>query len=96
VLARGRKDAAPLLDEYLQNLRAESSGTTGPERRISRWEHEAVLEKVQDRLDHNSDAMGVRLDTILMYSYVRHSYVRSNSTPFPEASFRADISSSKS
>src|SRR5271168_1998220 len=32
--------------------------TTGPERRISRWEHEAVLEKVQDRLDHNPDAMG--------------------------------------
>jgi len=27
--------------------------TTGRERRISRWEHEAVLEKVQDRLDHN-------------------------------------------
>jgi hypothetical protein len=26
--------------------------TTGPERRISRWEHEAVLEKVQARLDH--------------------------------------------
>jgi hypothetical protein len=25
--------------------------TTGPERRISRWEHEAVLEKVQNRLD---------------------------------------------
>jgi transposase len=37
--------------------------TTGPERRISRWEHEAVLEKVQDRLDHNLDAMGVRRQT---------------------------------
>jgi hypothetical protein len=37
--------------------------TTGPERRISRWEHEAVLEKVQDRLDHNPDAMGVRRQT---------------------------------
>ena len=34
--------------------------TTGSERRISRWEHEAVLEKVQDRLDHNPNAMGVR------------------------------------
>src|ERR1700756_1076749 len=34
--------------------------TTGPERRISRWEHEAVLEKVQDRLDHHPDAMAVR------------------------------------
>jgi transposase len=37
--------------------------TTGPERRISRWEHEAVLEKVQDRLDHNLNAMGVRRQT---------------------------------
>jgi transposase len=37
--------------------------TTGPERRISRWEHEAVLEKVQDRLDHNPDAMGIRRQT---------------------------------
>jgi Transposase DDE domain len=38
--------------------------TTGPERRISRWEHEAVLEKVQDRLDHNPNAMGVRRQTV--------------------------------
>ena len=37
--------------------------TTGPERRISRWEHEAVLEKVQNRLDHNPNAMGVRRQT---------------------------------
>jgi transposase len=37
--------------------------TTGPERRISRWEHEAVLEKVQDRLDHSPGAMGVRRQT---------------------------------
>src|SRR5246500_808448 len=37
--------------------------TTGPERRISRWEHEAVLEKVQHRLDHNPNAMGVRRQT---------------------------------
>jgi len=37
--------------------------TKGPERRISRWEHEAVLEKVQARLDHNLDAMCVRRST---------------------------------
>jgi len=35
----------------------------GPDRRISRWEYEAVLEKVQDRLDHNPNAMGVRRRT---------------------------------
>ena len=38
--------------------------TTGSERRITRWEHEAVLEKVQDRLDHNPAAMGVRRQTV--------------------------------
>jgi len=37
--------------------------TKGPERRIPRWEHEAVLEKVQARLDHNPDAMRVRRST---------------------------------
>ena len=38
--------------------------TTGPERRITRWEHEATLEKVQDRLDRNPDAMRVRRSTV--------------------------------
>jgi transposase len=37
--------------------------TTGSERRVTRWEHEAVLEKVQSRLDHNPDAMRVRRST---------------------------------
>jgi hypothetical protein len=37
--------------------------TTGPERRISRWEHEAVLETVQARLDRNLGAMAVRRST---------------------------------
>jgi transposase len=38
--------------------------TTGTERRITRWEHETVLEKVQDRLDRNPAAMGVRRQTV--------------------------------
>jgi transposase len=38
--------------------------TTGSERRVTRWEHEAVLEKVQDRLDHNPAAMVVRRQTV--------------------------------
>jgi hypothetical protein len=38
--------------------------TTGKERRISRWEHEAVLEAVQARLDRNPDKMGVRRQTV--------------------------------
>ena len=37
--------------------------TRGKERVIPRWEHEAVMEKVQSRLDHNPDAMRVRRST---------------------------------
>jgi transposase len=37
--------------------------TTGPERRITRWEHEHVLEAVQERLDKNPHAMRVRRET---------------------------------
>ena len=42
-------------------LPAQSS--TGPERRITRWEHEHVLEAVQQRLDENPRAMRVRRET---------------------------------
>ena len=38
--------------------------TTGKERRISRWEHEDVLETVQDRLDRNPNAMRMRRETV--------------------------------
>jgi hypothetical protein len=38
--------------------------TEGNERRITRWEHEAVVEAVQKRLDANPDAMRVRRETI--------------------------------
>ena len=37
--------------------------TTGPERRITRWEHEHVLEAVQQRLDQNPQAMRQRRET---------------------------------
>src|SRR5437016_3089765 len=37
--------------------------TTGPERRITRWEHEHLLEAVQQRLDENPQAMRVRRET---------------------------------
>jgi transposase len=37
--------------------------TTGPQRRITRWEHEQVLEAVQRRLDENPEAMRVRRET---------------------------------
>ena len=37
--------------------------TTSDDRRISRWEHEAVLDKMQGRLDANPEAMQVRRRT---------------------------------
>ena len=37
--------------------------TTGKERRITRWEHEHVIEAVQKRLDENPGAMRVRRQT---------------------------------
>ena len=45
--------ACPLKDEC----------TTGKERRVKRWEHEAVLEAAQDRLDRRPDAMTERRST---------------------------------
>ena len=41
-----------------------SQCTTGPERRITRWEHEPLLEAVQQRLDENPQAMRVRRETV--------------------------------
>jgi transposase len=38
--------------------------TKGPQRRITRWEHEEVLEAVQARLDRNPDAMRTRRETV--------------------------------
>lgn len=41
-----------------------SQCTKGPERRITRWEHEHVLEAVQQRLDANPKAMRQRRETV--------------------------------
>jgi transposase len=38
--------------------------TTGKERRVTRWQHEHVLEAVEQRLDENPDAMRVRRQTV--------------------------------
>ena len=38
--------------------------TTGKERRITRWEHEHLLEEVQRRLDENPQAMRQRRETV--------------------------------
>jgi hypothetical protein len=46
-----------------QTCELKAKCTTDPERRIARWEHEAVLERVQDRLDRNPGKMTVRRQT---------------------------------
>jgi transposase len=38
--------------------------TPGKERRVTRWEHESVLEAMQNRLDANADAMRIRRQTV--------------------------------
>ncbi|MCP5347138.1 MAG: IS1182 family transposase [Gammaproteobacteria bacterium] len=38
--------------------------TTGKERRVRRWEHEEVLERMQDRLDESPKAMRIRRQTV--------------------------------
>ena len=38
--------------------------TTGKERRIRRWEHEGILERVQKRLDDDPDKIPLRSKTV--------------------------------
>jgi macrodomain Ter protein organizer (MatP/YcbG family) len=48
-----------------QSCSLKSQCTTGPERRrIPRWEHEHLLEAVQQRLDAKPDAMRQRRETV--------------------------------
>jgi transposase len=47
-----------------QSCALKSQCTTGPERRITRWEHEHLLEAVQQRLDANPGAMRQRRETV--------------------------------
>ena len=47
-----------------QTCSLKSQCTPGPERRITRWEHEHLLEAVQQRLDANPEAMRQRRETV--------------------------------
>src|SRR5882762_11091553 len=60
---RRRQDAAALLDHSLSKS-LKSQCTTGPERLITRWEHEQVLRAAQRRLEQNPQAMRVRRETV--------------------------------
>src|SRR5215468_7772724 len=60
------EDGKTLRRYWTKNCQAcalKSKCTTGQERRITRWEHEAVLETVQARLDHHPEKMAVRRST---------------------------------
>jgi len=41
-----------------------ASCTPAPERRVTRWEHEHLLEAMQDRVDASADAMRLRRQTV--------------------------------
>ena len=47
-----------------QNCAIKDQCTTGKERRITRWEHEHVLETVQQRLDEHPEKMRTRRETV--------------------------------
>ena len=61
------EDAGKMMRRYwtdaCKTCALKANCTTGPERRVSRWEHEAVLETVQARLDHHPEKMAVRRST---------------------------------
>jgi len=60
------EDGKTLRRYWTNNCQAcalKSKCTTGQERRITRWEHEAVLETVQARLDHHPEKMAMRRST---------------------------------
>jgi len=60
------EDGKTLRRYWTSNCQAcalKSNCTTGQERRITRWEHEAVLETVQARLDYHPENMVVRRST---------------------------------
>src|SRR5262247_2137618 len=62
------KEAGKVLRRYwtaaCQKCSLKSQCTTGPERRITRWEHEHLLEAAQQRLDANPEAMRQRRETV--------------------------------
>jgi transposase len=49
---------------HCQTCALKSQCTTGKERRVTRWEHEAILEAMQDRLDCDPEIMRVRRQTV--------------------------------
>ena len=47
-----------------RDCKLKSQCTTGPARKMTRWEHEEVLDQMQEQLDQTPDAMTVRAQTV--------------------------------
>ena len=58
------KELRRSLDDGVPQCPLKPHCTTGPERRITRWKHEHVLEALQQRLDANPNAMRQRRETV--------------------------------
>ena len=63
VTLRANRLCEKSLTNACQSCAIRHSCTTGKERLISRWEHEAVLETVQTRLDQHPEKMTMRRQT---------------------------------
>jgi hypothetical protein len=62
---RGKRiGPAPLRTNACQSCAIKHNCTTGKERRITRWEHEHLLEAVQCRLDEHPEKMRQRRETV--------------------------------
>jgi hypothetical protein len=61
---RERHQHPPILERCLLAVCLKTKCTVGKERRVRRWEHEHVLERLQARLDHRPEKMGVRRRTV--------------------------------
>ena len=56
--------SAPFRTNACQRCAIKHRCTTGKERRITRWEHEHILEAVQRRLDEYPEKMRQRRETV--------------------------------
>ena len=78
-----RVESRLLLNRYwssnCQQCQLKSQCTPGEQRRISRWEHEEVLEAMQARVDQSPDCMRIRRETVehpfgTLKSWMGHSH----------------------
>jgi len=69
-----------------QSCTLKSQCTTGKERRVSRWEHEALLEAVEQRLDSEPERMRARRSTVehpfgTLKSWMGHTHFLTRTLP---------------